>query len=81
MRCQRQQELIEKVRRHMLNVSELARRITERKSLTFRAEVSNAFNLVNLSNLGTNAGSTSTFGKVSTTNAMRQVQLGLRFAF
>jgi hypothetical protein len=56
-------------------------RIAERKSLTFRAEMSNAFNLVNLSNPGTNAGSSSTFGKISTANAMRQVQLGLRFAF
>jgi hypothetical protein len=54
---------------------------TERKSFTFRAEMSNAFNLVNLSNPGTNAGSTSTFGKTATTNAMRQAQLGLRFAF
>jgi hypothetical protein len=43
--------------------------------------MSNAFNLVNLSNPGTNAGSSSTFGKISTANAMRQVQLGLRFAF
>ena len=86
MPCPLQQELIEKVRRHLLNISELARRIaeaianrnentaaeldrqvdlknvdlgiyrdfriTERKSLTFRAEMSNAFNLVNLSNPG-----------------------------
>ena len=56
-------------------------RITETKSLTFRAETSNAFNLVNLSNPGTNAGSTSTLGKITTGNPMRQVQLGLRFRF
>jgi hypothetical protein len=43
--------------------------------------MSNAFNLVNRSNPGTNAGSTSTFDKISTANAMRQVRLGLRFAF
>jgi hypothetical protein len=56
-------------------------RITERKRLTFRTEMSNAFNLVNQSSPGTNAGSTSTFGNISTTIAMRQVQFGLRFAF
>jgi len=56
-------------------------RVSERKSLTFRAEMSNAFNLVNLSNPGTNAGSPSNFGKITTANPMRQVQLGLRFAF
>jgi hypothetical protein len=56
-------------------------RVAEAKTLTFRAEMSNAFNLVNLSNPGTNAGSSSTFGKITTANPMRQVQLGLRFAF
>ena len=50
-------------------------RITEGKTLTFRTEMTNAFNLVNLSNPGTNAGSSSTFGKITTANAMRQVQL------
>jgi len=43
--------------------------------------MSNAFNMVNLSNPRTNAGSSSTFGKITTANPMRQVQLGLRFAF
>ena len=51
------------------------------KNVMFRSEMSNAFNLVNLSNPGTSAGSSSTFGKVSTANAMRQVQLGLRLRF
>ena len=35
-------------------------RVTESKSLQFRAESTDAFNLVNLSNPGTNAGSPST---------------------
>lgn len=56
-------------------------RIAEGKSLMFRTEMTNAFNMVNLSNPGTNAGSTSNFGKVTTANAMRQLQLGLRFTF
>ena len=36
---------------------------------------------VNLSNPGTNLNSGSTFGKITTANAMRQVQLGLRLTF
>jgi hypothetical protein len=38
-------------------------------------------NLVNLSNPGTGFSATSTFGKITTANAMRQVQLGLRLTF
>jgi hypothetical protein len=56
-------------------------RLTETKSLQFRGEATNALNLVNLSNPGTNANSTSTFGKITTANPMRQVQLGLKFVF
>ncbi len=56
-------------------------RITEGKTLTFRTEMTNAFNIVNLSNPGTNAGALSTFGRITTANPMRQVQLGLRFKF
>jgi hypothetical protein len=56
-------------------------RIAERKSLQFRAEATNAFNIVNLSNPGTNANSTSNFGKITTANPMRQMQLGLKFVF
>jgi hypothetical protein len=56
-------------------------RITERKSLQFRAEATNAFNIVNLSAPGTNANSTSTFGKITTANPMRQMQLGLKLVF
>src|SRR5713226_693290 len=44
-------------------------RISEGKSLMFRTEMSNAFNLVNLSNPGTNAGASATFGKITTGNA------------
>jgi len=56
-------------------------RLTESKSLQFRAEATNALNLVNLSNPGTNANTASTFGKVTTANPMRQLQLGLKFVF
>jgi hypothetical protein len=99
MPCPLQQELIEKVRRHLLNISELARRIAEaiaNRNENTAAELDRQVDLKNvdlgihrdfrinernLSNPGTKAGSTSTFGKISTTNAMRRVQLGLRFAF
>jgi hypothetical protein len=55
--------------------------ITESKRLQFRAEATNAFNMVNLSSPGTNANSPSTFGIITTANPMRQVQLGLRFQY
>jgi len=53
----------------------------ERIKLMFRGEMTNALNLVNLSNPGTGLNSTSTFGKVTTAGAMRQIQLGLRLTF
>jgi len=53
----------------------------ERMRLMFRGEMTNAFNLVNLGNPGTSLSSTSTFGKITTGQPMRQVQLGLRLAF
>ena len=56
-------------------------RLRERMSLQFRAEATNALNLVNLSNPGTNANSASTFGKITTANPMRQMQLGLKLLF
>jgi hypothetical protein len=57
-------------------------RLTERGlRLMFRSEMSNAFNLVNLSNPGTSLGSTSTLGRITTGGPMRQVQLGLRLTF
>ena len=52
-------------------------RIRERMSLQFRGEATNAFNIVNLMNPGTNANSTSTFGKITSARPMRQAQLGL----
>jgi hypothetical protein len=56
-------------------------KVTEGIRLQFRAEATNAFNLVNLSNPGTNANSSSTFGKITTARTMRQVQLGLKLLF
>jgi hypothetical protein len=56
-------------------------RITERMTLQFRGEATNTFNLVNLSNPGTNAGTTSTFSKITTARPMRQAQLGLKLIF
>jgi len=56
-------------------------RIQEQKKLTFRMEMSNAFNIVNLSNPATGSNATATFGRISTANQMRLVQLGLRFTF
>jgi hypothetical protein len=55
-------------------------RFTERFKLQFRAEATNAFNLVNLSN-PTTAQNSSTFGQIRTARPMRQVQLGLRLSF
>jgi hypothetical protein len=46
--------------------------------LMFRAEMTNAFNLVSLGNPGTSPSSTSTFGEITTGQPMRQVQHGLR---
>lgn len=56
-------------------------KLGERKSLQFRGESTNALNLVNLSNPGTNANSASTFGNITTGRAMRQAQLGLKLVF
>jgi len=55
-------------------------RFTESLKLQFRAEASNAFNMVSLSNPGTQVG-TSTFGVIRTANPMRQMQFGLRLTF
>ena len=56
-------------------------KISERKSLQFRGEATNAFNLVNLSNPGTGANNATTFGRISTARPMRQAQLGLKLVF
>jgi hypothetical protein len=55
-----------------------------RVKLTFRAEGTNVFNIVNLGQPGAAvpSGATSTtFGVIRTANAMRRLQLGLRLAF
>jgi len=56
-------------------------RLMEGKTLQFRGEMTNACNLVNLSNPGTGANNSSTFGKITSAGPMRQVQLGLRLTF
>jgi hypothetical protein len=55
--------------------------VTERFKLEFRAEASNVLNIVNLNNpSGTTVGTTN-FGQITTANAMRQLQLGLRLTY
>jgi hypothetical protein len=54
--------------------------IRENIKLQFRAEMTNAFNIVNLSNPDGNLNSKS-FGTIRTAGAMRQSQLGLRLSF
>jgi hypothetical protein len=56
-------------------------RLTEKYSLQFRGEATNAFNIVNLLNPGTNANTATTFGKITTARPMRQAQLGLKLVF
>jgi hypothetical protein len=48
--------------------------------LTFRAEATNAFNMVNLGQPGNSVG-TATFGVIRTAGSMRKVQLGVRLSF
>jgi hypothetical protein len=57
--------------------------IREGMNLQFRAEITNAFNFVNLNNPNTtfNASAASSFGTIQSAHAMREMQLGLRFAF
>jgi hypothetical protein len=52
--------------------------------LSFRAEATNVFNIVNLGQPGNSvpSGATSTtFGVIRTANAMRRLQLGMRLTF
>jgi hypothetical protein len=56
-------------------------RIAERMKLQSRAEATNAFNIVNLMNPGTNANASANFGRITTARPMRQAQLGLKFIF
>jgi hypothetical protein len=52
-----------------------------RMQLQLRAEATNIFNIVNLSNPGTGLNAPTTFGKIRTAGAMRQIQLGARLTF
>ncbi len=57
-------------------------RFKERMGLEFRAESTNAFNLVSLANSGLTSNLNSNlFGTVRQADAMRQVQLGMRLTF
>jgi hypothetical protein len=59
-------------------------RITERCKLSFRAEGTNAFNIVSLNTPGTSWASptsNSNFGKITTAQPMRKLQLGLRLTY
>ena len=55
-------------------------RVAERKSLAFRWEAFNAVNRVNYGNPSTNVAS-SLFGKITSANTARYMQLGLKFMF
>jgi hypothetical protein len=54
--------------------------IAERFKFQFRAESTNAFNMVSL-NAPSLTLSSSSFGSISSANTMRQIQLGLRLHF
>jgi len=54
--------------------------VRESMKLEFRAELTNALNLVNLSNPTMNYNSAN-FGVINTARAMREAQLGLRLAW
>jgi hypothetical protein len=55
-------------------------KITERVNLQFRAESTNAFNMVSL-NSPSGTFSSSSFGSISSAHTMRQIQLGMRLHF
>lgn len=54
--------------------------IKERMKLEFRAEASNALNIVNLNSPNATVGTTN-FGTITSANSMRQLQLGLRLTY
>jgi hypothetical protein len=57
-------------------------RLSERFKLSFRGEATNAFNIVSLNGPGTTWGNASSnFGKITTAQAMRKLQLGLRLTY
>ncbi|MGE0454508.1 MAG: TonB-dependent receptor [Vicinamibacteria bacterium] len=55
--------------------------LTGRLLLQLRAEATNVFNVVNLSNPGTNRNAPATFGKIRSARDMRRIQLGARLSF
>jgi hypothetical protein len=59
----------------------LFRDIAGKLMLQLRAEATNVFNTVNLSNPGTGLNAPATFGKIRTARDMRRVQLGARLSF
>jgi hypothetical protein len=62
-------------------------KLSERFGLTFRADGSNAFNMVSLNGPGTTFGitpahgGTSTFGRITSAQPMRKLQFGLRLTY
>jgi hypothetical protein len=55
-------------------------KVNERFNLQFRGEALNAFNMVSLNAPNATVG-TATFGRITSAQSMRQLQLGLRLAF
>jgi hypothetical protein len=55
-------------------------RIRENMRIEFRAEMTNALNIVNLSSPSTSLNS-STFGKITSASGMRQTQMGMRLSW
>jgi hypothetical protein len=56
-------------------------KLTERSALEFRAEGSNAFNMVSLLGTATQTVGTSTFGQIRSAQPMRKLQFGLRLTY
>jgi hypothetical protein len=56
-------------------------RLGEKSMFQVRIEATNVFNIVNLSNPGTNLAAPATFGKIRSARNMRQIQLGARVSF
>jgi hypothetical protein len=52
-----------------------------RAVLQLRAEATNAFNFVNLTNPGTSLNAPATFAKIRSARDMRRIQLGARLSF
>jgi hypothetical protein len=52
-----------------------------RSALQLRVEATNAFNMVNLNNPSLGANTPANFGRILTARDMREIQLGVRFAF